>query len=81
MILAIYRIHYGTDFIIESVNSIIDYVDKIYIFYSEEPWVKTDKINYKSNLIEFPKNPENIKSFLLENFQNHKIIINKKRRG
>ena len=77
MIVAIYRIHYGTDFIIESVNSIIDYVDKIYIFYSEEPWVKTDKINYKSNLIEFPKNPENIKSFLLENFQNHKIIIKK----
>ena len=77
MILAIYRIHYGTDFIKESVNSIIDYVDKIYIFYSEEPWVKTDKINYKNNLIEFPKNPENIKSFLLENFQNQKIIIKK----
>ena len=45
---AIYRIHYGTDFIIQSVNSIINCVDKIFIFYSEEPWVKTDKINYKS---------------------------------
>ena len=62
---AIYRIHYGTDFIIQSVNSIINCVDKIFIFYSEEPWVKTDKINYKSKLIEFPKNPENIKSILI----------------
>ena len=66
MIWAIYRIHYGTDFIIESVNSIIDNVDKIYIFYSEEPWVKTDKINYKNQLIEFPENPENLKKFLLK---------------
>ena len=74
---AIYRIHYGTDFIIQSVNSIINCVDKIFIFYSEEPWVKTDKINYKSKLIEFPKNPENIKSFLLKNFQSEKIIIKK----
>ena len=77
MIWAIYRIHYGTDFVIESVNSIINHVDKIYIFYSEDPWIKTDKINYKNNLIEFPKNPENVKSFLLKNFQNNKIIIKK----
>ena len=74
---AIYRIHYGTDFIIQSVNSIINYVDKIFIFYSEEPWVKSDKINYKNKLIEFPKNPENVKSFLLKNFQSEKIIIKK----
>tara|TARA_B100001057_G_C22869335_1_gene958068 strand:+ start:6413 stop:7234 length:822 start_codon:yes stop_codon:yes gene_type:complete len=77
MIWAIYRIHYGTDFIIKSVNSIIDNVDKIYIFYSEEPWVKTDKINYKNQLIEFPENPENLKKFLLKNFQNNKIIMRK----
>ena len=74
---AIYRIHYGTDFIIQSVNSIINYVDRIFIFYSEEPWIKTDKINYKSKLIKFPRNPENVKSFLLKNFQSEKIIIKK----
>ena len=77
MMWAIYRIHYGTDFIIQSVNSIINYVDKIFIFYSEEPWVKTNKINYKSKVIEFPKNPDDVKNFLLKNFQSNKIIIKK----
>ena len=73
---AIYRIHYGTDFIIQSVNSIIDYVDKIFIFYSEEPWVKTDKIKYKSRLIEFPRNPESVKSFLLKLFTSLQATLN-----
>ena len=35
MKIAIYRIHYGIDFLLESINSIINDVDKIVIFYSK----------------------------------------------
>ena len=45
-----YRFYYR-----ESVNSIKNYVDKIFIFYSEEPWVKTDSLQYKNATIKFPK--------------------------
>lgn len=72
---AIYRIHYGTDFIKNSIKSIINDVDKIFIFYSVKPWIKTKTIFYKKRSIKFPKNPENVKKFLKENFSNNKKII------
>ena len=54
MKIAIYRIHYGIDFLLESVNSIINDVDKIVIFI-EKPWVVVDKIKYKNKFITSPK--------------------------
>lgn len=77
MIWAIYRIHYGTDFIKESIRSIINDVDKIFIYYSEKPWVHSDYINYKNKKIPFPKNPEDVRNFLKKNFINDKIVIDK----
>ena len=74
MKIAIYRIHYGIDFLLESINSIINDVDKIVIFYSEKPWVKVDKIKYKNKFINFPKNPENVKEFISTNLVNDKIF-------
>ena len=74
---AIYRIHYGTDFIKFSINSIINEVDKIFIFYSNEPWIKSNEIFYKNKKIPFPSNPENLKDYLVKNFKNNnKIILN-----
>lgn len=75
MIWAIYRLHYGVDFIKQSINSIKDDVDKIFIFYSLKPWVKKDQIKYQNKLIQFPENPENIELFLKENFSTEKIFI------
>ena len=40
MIYAIYRIHYGLDFLGKSINSIIDEVDQIFVFWSKQPWYK-----------------------------------------
>ena len=77
MKLAIYRIHYGIDYLLESINSIYNDVDKIIIFYSEEPWVKNDTIKYRNQLLEFPKNPENVKQFISDNILDNKIIIHK----
>ena len=76
MIWAIYRIHYGLDFLEPSIKSIINEVDKIFIFYSKDPWIKTRHINYKKKTIDFPQNPENVESFLISKYnKNEKVII------
>ena len=75
MIWAIYRIHYGLDFLEPSIKSIIKEVDKIFIFYSKDPWIKASHINYKKKTIDFPKNPENVESFLINKFNKNKKII------
>ena len=64
MIWAIYRIHYGIDFIKQSINSIIDDVDKVFIFYSLDPWIKSKELKYRGRIINFPKNPESVEIFL-----------------
>ena len=43
MIYAIYRIHYGLDFLGKSINSIIDEVDQVFVFWSKQPWFKGTK--------------------------------------
>ena len=55
---AIYRIHYGIDYIDESINSIVDQVDKVFIFYSLKPWIQQKTFQYKGKKIQFPENPE-----------------------
>ena len=37
---AIYRIHYGLDFLGKSIESVIDEVDKVFVFWSKQPWYK-----------------------------------------
>ena len=74
MIIAIYRMHYGVDFIENSIKSIIDDVDKIFIFFSKKPWVLQDKILYKDKIIDFPSNPENVEKYLNENLSKYKKI-------
>mgnify|MGYP001162307186 CR=1 FL=1 len=37
---AIYRIHYGLDFLGKSIESIMDQVDKVFVFWSKKPWFK-----------------------------------------
>lgn len=66
--------HYGVDFISKSINSIIEDVDKIFIFFSNKPWILQNKIIYKNNEINFPSNPENVDLYLKENFINNPKI-------
>ena len=40
---AIYRIHYGLDFLGQSIDSILNHVDKVFIFWSKQPWFKECK--------------------------------------
>ena len=37
---AIYRIHYGLDFLGKSIDSLYLHVDKIFVFWSKQPWYK-----------------------------------------
>ena len=55
IIYAIYRCYYGEDFIQESIRSITDYVDKIFVFVDNTPWGSADECVYKGETIKFPK--------------------------
>lgn len=66
--------HYGIDFIKKSVESIIEDVDHIFIFFSKNPWIVNDKMVYKNKLIDFPVNPENVEEYLNVNFINNTKI-------
>ena len=74
MIIAIYRMHYGVDFIENSIKSIIDDVDKVFIFFSKKPWVTQNKLTYRNKIIDFPSNPENVEIHLSKIFSGNKKI-------
>ena len=54
---ALYRIHYGLDFLGKSIESIENHVDKIFVFWSKEPWYKECKNlpPLNENVLEFCK--------------------------
>jgi hypothetical protein len=58
--IAIYRCLYGADFIQQSIKSIIDYVDKIFIFWDDIPWGNVKEVTYKGARIFFPKRFDDI---------------------
>lgn len=60
MIYAVYRCLYGEDFIQESIKSIRDYVDKIFVFWDDKPWGNVESCIYKGKEIKFPKKFDNI---------------------
>lgn len=60
MIYALYRCLYGEDFIQQSIKSIQEYVDKIFIFWDDKPWGDVDSCIYKEQKITFPKKFDNI---------------------
>ena len=64
---AIYRIHYGLDFLEQSINSIYDHVDRIFIFWSQLPWYKKCE-----NL---PPLSENVTRFCVEKFGTQKVFV------
>ena len=57
---AIYRIHYGLDFLEQSVNSIINDVDLVFICWSTKPWLK--------NMKNLPPLNENVMDFVKQKF-------------
>lgn len=60
MIYAVYRCLYGEDFIQESIKSIRDFVDQIFIFWDDRPWGNIESCIYKGQEVQFPKKFDNI---------------------
>ena len=56
----LYRCLYGEDFIQESIKSIRDHVDRVFIFWTDKAWGNTDRATYKGEEILFPKKFDNI---------------------
>lgn len=59
-IYAIYRCLYGEDFIQESIKSISDHVDKIFVFWDDTPRGDVTESVYKGENIKFPKKFDNV---------------------
>ena len=53
--IAVYRIHYGLDFLGKSIESLYLHVDKIFVFWSKKPWYK--------GAMNLPPLDENVKEF------------------
>lgn len=52
--IAIYRCLYGADFIKDSIQSIADYVDRIFIFADSTPWGNVTHVEYKGEIVSIP---------------------------
>ncbi len=55
VIYAVYRCLYGEDFVQESIMSINDAVDKIFVFWDNTPWGDVTECVYKGQTVKFPK--------------------------
>jgi len=76
---AVYRVLYGEDFIEESIRSVLDSVDKVYVFWTDKVWGGCTEVVYNGETIQFPKkfdaSIEIVKSInsnkisLIENYQ------------
>ena len=71
---AIYRIHYGLDFLKQSIDSIIDDVDKVFVIYSKDPWVVKDTVTYLGDTIPMPQLHENVPMFMNEHYLGNKKV-------
>ena len=73
-IYAVYRCLYGEDFIQQSINSITNYVDKIFVFWDDIPWGNVSYVIYKGKRIDFPSKFDNILEKINE-LNNPKIVL------
>ena len=51
---AVYRCYYGEDWILASIRSILPYVDKVLVYYTNSPWGDLDSFLYRGMRIPIP---------------------------
>ena len=66
---AIYRIHYGIDFIKQSIDSVKDSVDRVFVYYSVHPWVVAPKVTYMNKIMDMPGLHEDVQSFMYRHYK------------
>ena len=74
MIYAVYRCLYGEDFVQESINSIIDHVDKVFVFFTNKPWGRSRFVEYNDEIVVFPKKFDNVVD-KIKSLNNEKIHL------
>jgi hypothetical protein len=74
VVYAVYRCLYGEDFIQESIASINDFVDKMFVFWDDTPWGGVTGCVYKGEAVKFPKKFDNVVEKIKE-LNNPKIEI------
>lgn len=55
MFAAYYRCLYGEDFIVESIGSVINHVDKVFVLLADKPWGEVDRCVYRGSTIFYPE--------------------------
>jgi hypothetical protein len=58
----VYRILYGEDFIEDSIISLINYVDKVFVFWDDVPWGDVKQATYKGKTVQIPKKIDDVLS-------------------
>jgi len=71
---AIYRIHYGIDFLKQSIDSVIDSVDHLFVIYSLDPWVVKDTVHYLGKEVPMPKLQEDVHAFMAEHYGHNEKV-------
>ena len=71
---AVYRCLYGEDFVKESINSITDYVDQIFVFWTNKAWGDINSCVYKGLTVQFPEKFDSVISRIKE-LNNPKITL------
>jgi len=57
---AVYRVLYGADFVQESIKSILPYVDKVFVFWTNKPFGDSTSVIYKGERVQFPEKVDDI---------------------
>ncbi len=57
---ALYRVLYGEDFIQDSILSILDHVDKVFVFWDDRPWGDVKEAKYKGHMTKIPTHIDNV---------------------
>lgn len=56
---AVYRVLYGEDFIEESIHSVLNAVDKVYVFWTNKVWGDCKAVKYNGEIVKFPEKFDN----------------------
>jgi hypothetical protein len=69
----IYRIHYGWEILVKSVESIYDWADKIYVCYDPTSWYRPETVMYKGEITKIVRPTNDI--LAMKNFHCDKATI------
>lgn len=66
IVYAVYRVLYGEDFIQESIKSILNYVDEVFVCIADKPFGNTQGVTYKGEWIPWPQKFDDVREKVLE---------------